>query len=179
MWRVSLDLGSVLWVMSFLFIMAACNNAPDAGILSDEARLRKVMELYSDYKKSFPNVPDLTAEDVMQLLDREKILFVDVRKPEEQAVSMLPGAIAHEEFIKNPKDYADYLIIGYCTISYRSGMLAEKLQKKGIRMVNLKGGILAWLHTGGNVYKDGRPVTRVHVYGKKWNLAPAAFETIW
>jgi hypothetical protein len=34
-------------------------------------------------------------------------------------------------------------------------------------MVNLRGGLLAWLHAGGKVYKDGRLVRRVHVYGKK------------
>jgi sodium/bile acid cotransporter 7 len=56
--------------------------------------------------------------------------------------------------------------------------VAEKLQKQDIRMVNLRGGILAWLHAGGAVYRDGKPVNRVHVFGKKWDLAPLDVESV-
>jgi sodium/bile acid cotransporter 7 len=69
---------------------------------------------------------------------------------------------------KNLDIYKDHTIIGYCTISYRSGKLAEKLGKKGIKMLNLKGGMLAWVHEGGKVYDDQHGETkRVHVYKKK------------
>jgi sodium/bile acid cotransporter 7 len=80
--------------------------------------------------------------------------------------------------MKKPEAYRDHLVISYCTIGYRSGELAQKLQKKDIPVLNLGGGILAWLHAGGKVYKQGKAVNRVHVYGKKWNLAPSAYKSI-
>jgi sodium/bile acid cotransporter 7 len=91
---------------------------------------------------------------------------------------MLSGAITDKAFLENPTAYEDYRVIGYCTISYRSGKLAQRLKQRGIHMLNLRGGILAWLHAGGKVYKDGKLANSVHVYGRKWDLAPLAYETV-
>ena len=110
--------------------------------------------------------------------DPERLLFVDVRKEAEQEVSMLPGAITDKEFLKKPGAYRDRLVIAYCTIGYRSGGFAQKLQKKSIPVLNLQGGILVWLHAHGKVYKHGKAVNRVHVYGKKWDLVPSAYKSI-
>jgi sodium/bile acid cotransporter 7 len=145
----------------------------------DRARASRVEEMYDGYKRSFPAVQDISAKEAMKRFEAGTVIFVDERELEEQAVSMLPGAIRSEEFLKNTARYQDKLVVGYCTISYRSGVLAQKLQKMGITMVNLQGGILAWLHAGGKVYRDGRPVNEVHVYGRKWNLAPSSYQTVW
>ena len=148
--------------------------------MSDSEKKQKVESMYENYKKSFPEVEDVSAERVLSKLGKgENILFVDVRKRKEQAVSMLPGAVTDQEYLKNPEVYKDRLVIGYCTISYRSGNLAKKLNKKGIPMVNLRGGILAWLHAGGKIYNNADEVKRVHVYGRKWNLAPSEYEAFW
>ena len=98
---------------------------------------------------------------------------------EEQKISMLPGALKKEEFLSNLQEYKNEVIIGYCTISYRSGKLAKKLSKKGIIMLNLRGGILAWVHDGGKVYDQDGETDRIHVFGRTWNLAPKEYETIW
>ena len=145
--------------------------------LGDKVKQQKVESLYAEYKKSFPEVADLSAQEAIALMENRPVLFVDFREPEEQAVSMLPRAIPGRVFLKNPEVYKDNIIIAYCTISYRSGKLAEKLKKKGLRIINLRGGILAWLHAGGRVYKDNAPVNRVHVYGRKWDLAPTGYES--
>jgi sodium/bile acid cotransporter 7 len=147
--------------------------------LNDKTKQQKVESMYAEYKKSFPEVADVSAEEAIALLENGPVLFVDFREAEEQAVSMLPGAIPDSVFLKNPEVYKDKIIIGYCTISYRSGKLAEKLKKKGLRIINLRGGILAWLHAGGRVYKDNVPVNRVHVYGRKWDLAPTGYKTFY
>jgi sodium/bile acid cotransporter 7 len=146
--------------------------------LTDQAKGLKVESMYDEYKKSFPEVEDLTAEEAMELMKSQDLVFVDVRQPEEQAVSMLPGAITDKEFLRNHRAYHDQLVVVYCTISYRSGKLARKLSKEGIDVFNLRGGILAWLHAGGRVYREGQPVNQVHVFGRKWDLAPSAFESI-
>ncbi len=116
----------------------------------------------------------------MDLARRPAVLFVDVRPPEERSISMILGAVAEEQFLNNLEQYKDHIIIGYCTISYRSGKLAHELMtKKGITMYNLRGGLLAWVHDGGKIVDPKGETKRIHVYGRKWNLAPSAYEAIW
>lgn len=175
----------VKWKPAFVFLLAPLVLAAvlaqamaNDRFLSDSARLLKVDAMYAEYRRSFPEVSEVSSAQALRLMEEGHTVFVDVREPEEQRVSMLPGAITHEAFLENPSAYADYHVIGYCTISYRSGKLAQRLKKIGIHMVNLRGGILAWLHAGGKVYKEDRPVKKVHVYGKKWDLAPLAYESV-
>jgi len=87
-------------------------------------------------------------------------------------VDLTTGAITEKAFKKNLERYKDHGIIGYCTISYRSGELAKKLGKKGIKMLNLKGGLLAWVHEGGKVYDQHGEIKRVHVSQKSGTTDP-------
>ena len=147
--------------------------------LDDAQKKAKVYSIYADYRKDFPEVEDISPVDAMQLMTQDRVVFVDARKPEEMAVSMLPGAITKKQFLANPGAYADKVVVTYCTISYRSGVFARDMSKKGVRIVNLAGGILAWLHEGGKVYDpQGRITNRVHVFGDRWNYAPDRYETV-
>lgn len=147
----------------------------------DEKRREEIDGMYEDYKKrSFPEVIDVEPRLAMDLARRSEVLFVDVRTPEEQRVSTLPGAVTEGQFLGSLEQYRDRIIIGYCTISYRSGEFARKLKsEKGITMYNLRGGMLAWVHAGGEVVDPKGGTKRIHVYGRKWNLAPSAFEAVW
>ena len=168
-----------VWLVPLLCFIIFSQAPVASESLTDAAKKRKIDEMYEGYKKHFPDVKDFSAGQVLQLMDREKVVFVDIRKTKEQTVSMIPGAITELEFMRNPSVYRDHIVIGYCTIGSRSGKLARKLKKKGISMFNMRGGILAWLHAGGIVHKDGNPVNRVHVYGSRWNLAPLAIKSVW
>jgi sodium/bile acid cotransporter 7 len=150
-----------------------------ADNMSDSEKRDKIEAMYQSYKKDFPGVPDIQIYDAMRLLQEGKALFIDVREEKEQQVSMLPGAVTEKQFLKNPEKYRDRTLIGYCTISYRSGKLAEKLNAQGIILLNLKGGLLAWVHAGGKVYDQSGETKRIHVYGKKWNLGPVGYEAVW
>ena len=164
--------GGVLYVRS--------PRGQEPGPTTDAELLRRVREMYADYQReSFPQVKTVTIEEAERLRREENALFVDVRSQGEQAVSMLPGAITDVEFLENPKRYTGRPLIGYCTISYRSGVLARDLREKGIEMMNLRGGMLAWVHAGNEVYHEGEPIRRVHVYGEEWNLLPAGYEAVW
>ena len=149
------------------------------NVLDDQTKQRRVVEMYAKYKKSFPEIADLSPEQVFKLMKRVEVVFVDVRSKEEQTVSMIPGALTHQKFLEDPGSYKERTVIAYCTISYRSGKLASKLRKRGIHVINLRGGLLAWLHAGGPVHRDGIPLRKVHVYGKTWDLAPSSYETIY
>jgi rhodanese-related sulfurtransferase len=150
----------------------------DDSMSDDEKRL-KIEAMYRDYKRNFSGVTDIAPAEAMELLRAGRALFVDVREEKEQEVSMLPGAVTEQEFLKHPERYRDKVIIGYCTISYRSGVLAEKLKARGITMLNLEGGLLAWVHAGGKVYDRAGETRRIHVYGRKWNLGPKDYDALW
>ena len=165
-------LGSVVGLLHFDFSSASER-------LTDGQKRHRVYDMYADYRKSFPEVQDISATKAMALMKTAKVIFVDTRERKEQKVSMLPGAITEKDFKKNLEQYKDRVIIGYCTISYRSGNLAKKMQKKGIVMLNLRGGMLAWVHEGGKVYDQHGETKQVHVYSKKWNYLPNAYDPVW
>ncbi len=149
-----------------------------AEVLTDEEKRQKVMEMYEDYKRSsFPDIEDIAPEEALKLIDQGNVLFVDVRSHDEQEISTLPGAITEKEFREDPNAYTDRIIISYCTISYRSGLFANEFKEKGIRVLNLKGGLLGWVHDGGMVYDQNKETNLIHVYGKKWDLAPDEYRT--
>lgn len=147
--------------------------------MNDAEKRTRIDAMYRGYKKDFPAVEDIEPEEAMALAGSGRAVFVDVRGSREQQVSMLPGAVTEEDFLRDPERYRGRTVIGYCTISYRSGVLAEKLRDKGIRMRNLRGGLLAWVHAGGKVFDRDGETRRIHVYGRKWNLGPSAYEAVW
>ena len=171
--------GLLTAITAFSFVTLMGQQSLSSNDLSDPAKHQKVKNLYEGYKAQFPEVLDLTPRQAMDLMADQKAVFIDTRKPAEQKVSMLPGAITENEFLNNYKSYQDHVKIAYCTISYRSGVFVENFQKNGIPVYNLRGGILAWVHAGGKVYDRTGETHRIHVYGQEWNLAPEQYEAVW
>ena len=165
--------------LGFAFVTLMAQMALSSEDWSDVVKRQKIEDMYNGYKKKFPDVPDLSAQKAMNLKADRRTVLIDIREPREQQVSMLPGAITEKEFMNNPLKYKDAVKIVYCTISYRSGKFAQKLQEKGIAVYNLRGGILAWVHDGGKIYDQNGETRRVHVYGRKWNLAPKLYQVVW
>jgi rhodanese-related sulfurtransferase len=149
-----------------------------ASDLTDGQKLVAVYEMYSEYKKEFPETKDISAPEAMELMKKDNVLFVDIRKTAEMDVSMLPRAVKKDDFLKRPPQYKGHTIIAYCTIGYRSGKFAEEMSRKGISIFNLRGGILAWVLEGGKVYDEKGETRRVHVYGSKWNYIPNGYESV-
>jgi sodium/bile acid cotransporter 7 len=147
--------------------------------MSDDARRARVQAMYRDYQREFADVQDIAPAEAMALFDAGRALFVDVRGEKEQDVSMLPGAVTEQEFLSRPERYRDMVVIGYCTISYRSGKLAARLKARGIAMLNLEGGLLAWVHAGGKVFDRTGETRRIHVYCRKWDLGPQSYHPVW
>ena len=146
--------------------------------LNDAQKKEIVYGMYSEYKKEFPQVEDIGPPEAMVLFKKGRVVFVDTRKPAEMKVSMLPQAISKETFLKNPQRHKGRVVVVYCTISFRSGKFAEEMAEKGVKVVNLKGGILAWTLEGGKVYNQKGEVKAVHVYVEKWNYAPEGYKTV-
>jgi rhodanese-related sulfurtransferase len=158
----------------FFFITSAVQANTD----QDKQKRDRVIAMYNEYTKDFPGVKDITSEEALQLLPRGDVVFVDVRKAKEQKVSMIPGAVTKKHFLKNLEEYRDKKIIAYCTISYRSGKFAEKMEKKGVTITNLQAGLLGWVHAHGPLMHENEPAMTLHVYGKTWDLGPSWITTV-
>jgi len=134
--------------------------------------------LQADIVSDFKTVEQLSAKDFLAL-DPAKTLLLDIREPEEYAVSRLPGAIW-----VNPKsnaksallqigDVRDKQIIVYCSVGVRSSLFAKRTQAElramGASSVsNLEQGIFGW-HNAKRALVDASGETdAVHPYDENW-----------
>jgi rhodanese-related sulfurtransferase len=135
---------------------------PAAGSAGERrAQLDAIADGFRD--KQFSGVPEMTSEELAQLAaagqPATKLVIVDVRTPEEQAVSMvgLQGVpvVTADEFERDRQRWRGHQAVCHCTVGYRSGQFAQKLLKEaggetseGDRQpaaYNLRGGILAYV----------------------------------
>jgi rhodanese-related sulfurtransferase len=137
--------------------------------------------MYLVYKnKSFKNAPDISVDSLVSMREKgEKHILVDVREKKEIEVSTIPFAITKKEFENNFSKYKDQKIIIYCTIGYRSGIYTKKLQEKKLNAFNLVGGVLSWAHAQQEFVSSSGSLNIVHVYGKRWDLVPEEFQSVW
>lgn len=148
--------------------------------MSDEAgKCQQIEEKYQKSRPLFSEVPEITAEQLLRRCEEEDFVIVDARSPQEQAVSMLPGAITAEQFEADRETYQGRAVVTYCTIGHRSGLLAQQLHAQGCDVSNLKGAILSWTHVGGELVDANGPTKRVHVYSPKMNLIAEGYEAVW
>jgi rhodanese-related sulfurtransferase len=137
-----------------------------------------IQKMYEKHKKEFQEVEDIAPTSAQALYVRGEAVFIDVRTPEEQIVSMLPGAVTEKDLENNPSILQDKTAVAYCTIGYRSGLFTADMRREGIRVLNAQGGIIAWVLCGGKVYHAGREIKRVHVYEEEWNYLPDGYEPV-
>ncbi|MGM7703568.1 rhodanese-like domain-containing protein [Pseudalkalibacillus sp. Hm43] len=82
-----------------------------------------------------------------KLVKSERLSIIDVRKDEEVAKGMIPGAThipldeIPDRFNEIPKDEEHVMV---CRSGGRSGKAAQFLQEKGYDVLNMTGGMLAW-----------------------------------
>ncbi|MDQ6913571.1 MAG: rhodanese-like domain-containing protein [Verrucomicrobiota bacterium] len=126
-------------------------------------------------RHDFPTVRRLTPNELSQWLgdkNRTPPVLLDVRTTAEFEVSQIHGAQrvdpeARASEIKLPKDQP---IVTYCSVGYRSGAFAKKLQEAGYTNVqNLSGSIFQWANEGRPLERDGRHVEQVHPYNSSWS----------
>ena len=97
----------------------------------------------------------------------------DVRTAAEWQVSRLPRA-QHLDPSADTNTMAnglakDALIVTYCSVGYRSAVMARCLQKMGYTNVqNLEGSIFEWANQRRPLIRDEARVTRVHPYSLFW-----------
>ena len=144
------------------------------------ARQERIAEMIAVYQEAAPEVEGLDAQQVAMALETGSVVLVDVRPEAERAVSRIPGAIDRQEFERRSEELAGSEVIAYCTVGARSSRYARELKASGWRARNFDGSLLAWTHAGGElVDSSGEPTRRLHVYGRRWDLAADGYETVW
>lgn len=125
-------------------------------------------------RHDFPNVRRITpAEMAAWLRDpkRPQPVLLDVRTKAEYDVSHIRGARRVEpgSDASALKLARDRPIITYCSVGYRSGAFAKKLQDAGYNNVqNMSGSIFQWANEGRPLVQDGRRTQKVHPYNGLW-----------
>ena len=122
-------------------------------------------------RTQFPKVATITTKE-LSALDPAPILL-DVREEKEFAVSHLAGAIRAENDtiaqLQNLGVNTDTLIVVYCSVGYRSSVLAEKLQKAGFTNVrNLEGSLFAWANEDRPLVNASGATEGVHPFNILW-----------
>lgn len=121
-----------------------------------------------DIARKFPEIKSLSTEKLAQILDDGELHLIDVRQPQEFAVSSIKGAVN----IQSPEDVTfshDSLIIAYCSVGYRSAKFASQLQQAGhTRVYNLHGSIFEWANKGYPLYRETSLTHFVHPFDDQW-----------
>jgi rhodanese-related sulfurtransferase len=143
------------------------------------------------YQAKYHDVPTLTSRQLIENYDHDNIVLVDVRTKPERNVSKIEGSISLQEFQEQFSSLPpDKHVVTYCTIGYRSGLEARRLQYQH----NLQGrissldGIVAYTHaiSKQDANEDvpqvvcpstGCNTTVVHTFGKQWSCVDEGYET--
>jgi rhodanese-related sulfurtransferase len=131
--------------------------------------IEKVKDMTRD---AFPAVRQLATRILAEWLgSNQRVLLVDVRAPEEFAVSHLKGAVNLQkaaEILRVISETKPARTVLYCSVGYRSSEVANRLRKRGPgEIYNLEGSLFEWANEGRPVYRGEEQVQHVHPYKKK------------
>ena len=146
------------------------------GCSPDQETLTWV-EVISDIRNRYPDVNHIQTAELQSWLissSSKPVILIDARRKEEFNVSHIFGA---KNIPYNSKDPLKHLvdikpdnpIVVYCSVGYRSSILASKLQTLGFKEVhNLEGSIFKWANEGRPLVREQTTVHKVHTYDTSW-----------
>ena len=157
----------VMFAVTGIVTMSGCSRNQEALTWT---------EVISDIRDKYPDVKQLRTDELYSWLtapDSEPIIIIDAREEKEFHVSNITGAM-NIHYNKDPLKHftcvdPDRPIVVYCSVGYRSSVLAEKLQDMGFtRVYNLEGSIFKWANEGRPLVQDKVTVHKVHPYSARW-----------
>jgi rhodanese-related sulfurtransferase len=128
--------------------------------------------------RQFPDIHSLSTRELAEWLaqsESEPPLLLDARTPEEYEVSHLPKARLPPRDLQELSQGLDRTgspaIVIYCSVCYRSAVLAQQLQAMGYKQVfNLEGSVFEWVNEGHPVYQGNQVVQLVHPFNRIWGV---------
>ena len=156
----------ILFIAIFIVLILLTNSVHSQTIDPDYAKLLSKL-----YKKS---IKIIQPEELNKILNGKNIFLLDTRTKEEYKISHLKNAIFVDYKSFNIENVSNIPlnseVVVYCSVGYRSGKIAEILQKNGYQNVlNLYGGIFEWVNEGYDIYNDNGITKKIHGYTKKWS----------
>ena len=139
-------------------------------------------------RRQFPTVQNITVADLKQKIDNEDdILIIDTRTEEEYNVSFIPNAklLSYKsekteiaEFLQQNEVERREAVVCYCSLGYRSSVLAEKiravrpdLEDLQVEVYNLEGSIFQWVNSNLGVSNpSGDTVHCAHPFSYMWGI---------
>ena len=106
--------------------------------------------------------------------DKEPVTLIDARHREEFSASHISGTKNIPYNSKDPLKHLtdikpDSSIVVYCSVGYRSSILAGKLQNMGCTKVyNLEGSLFKWANEGRPLVQGQTTAHKVHPYDTRW-----------
>jgi len=158
--------------VGLLALFPACKKSPEG-----------LDTLHADIVSTFDDVSHLSVDQFLTL-DPDQLILLDIREPDEYAVSHLSGAIrispnadattALSSIGKIPdKHIQDKHIIVYCSVGWRSSKFAKSVQSTliengAISVSNLEGGIFGWHNEKRALVNAAGATDAVHPYNAVW-----------
>ena len=136
-------------------------------------------------RRQFPTVKNITVADLKQKIDNEDdILIIDTRTEEEYNLSFIPNAklLSYKsekteiaEFLRQNEVEKKEAVVCYCSLGYRSSVLAEKIQDSRpdlqVEIYNLEGSIFQWVNSNLGVSNpSGETLHCAHPYSYMWGI---------
>lgn len=145
-------------------------------IVTFEVLSKSDFDQMSNKMSSKFDAPIIEINDLKKLIKTDsKIYILDARELSEYNISHLPNSIhiGFEGINLNSvqsKINKKSKIIVYCSVGYRSGVIAEKLKKLKYNVFNLKGGIFAWSNKNNMLLdKNNKTTKKVHGFNLEWS----------
>ena len=136
-------------------------------------------------RRQFPSVQNISVADLKKKIDNEDdILIIDTRTEEEYNVSFIPNAkfLSYKsekteiaEFLQQNEVEKREAVVCYCSLGYRSSVLAEKIRDVcpdlQVEVYNLEGSIFQWVNCNLGVSNpSGDTVHTAHPYSYMWGI---------
>ena len=121
-------------------------------------------------------------DSVLATSDSSNLLLFDVREVPEFERSRLRGArrvaadMKADAFaVQYGEQVAGKRLIFYCSVGYRSSLLAERVREQALAtgalsVANLRGGIFRWYNEGRAVHDDADTTDAIHPYDRIWGV---------
>lgn len=159
-----------------LIVMLALTGIVTMSGCSQNQEVLTWTDVIRDIRNKYPDVNQLQTDELHSWLSdpkREPIFLIDARAEEEFQISHIPGAKNMPYNKKRLKHFTDIKldnpIVVYCSVGYRSSIMARKLQELGFKEVyNLEGSIFKWANEGKPLAQGQTTVYKVHPYNANW-----------
>ena len=167
-------------IFVIITLCAALSLGSTAAFAQDLKENQRLDKIHAGITDQYPQLSHVSQDEMAALLSSDDILWLDVREPEEFAVSHIGGAmqvnpnISAADFLARFKDKAaGKHVILYCSVGRRSSKLGDnvraELMAAGAKNAsNLEGGIFRWHNQEQPLVSATGETDKVHPYNLWW-----------